>query len=34
MALTGVSGLFVDTNILVYATNSFSPWHPLASDRL
>ena len=34
MALTGVSELFVDTNILVYATNSFSSWHRLASDRL
>ena len=34
MAMTGVSELFVDTNILIYATNSFSPWHRLASDRL
>ncbi len=34
MALTGVSTLFVDTNILVYATNSFSPWHLLATERL
>ncbi len=34
MALTGVRKLFVDTNILVYATNSFSPWHHLANTRL
>ena len=34
MAMTGVSELFVDTNILVYATNSASPWYRLANDRL
>lgn len=34
MAMTGVSELFVDNNVLVYSTNSFSPWHRVARDRL
>lgn len=31
MTLTGVKRLFVDTNVLIFATNSASPWHLPAS---
>jgi predicted nucleic acid-binding protein len=34
MMITGVKKLFVDTNILIFATNSASPWHQLARDAL
>lgn len=34
MTITGVSRLFVDTNILIYATNSASTWHPQAFQIL
>lgn len=34
MATPGVSRLFVDTNILVYATNADSPWQGLAENTL
>ncbi|GAB4418750.1 MAG: type II toxin-antitoxin system VapC family toxin [Anaerolineae bacterium] len=34
MTLTGVKKLFVDTNVLIFATNSASPWHLPASNVL
>ena len=34
MATTGVSQLFVDTNVLVYATDANSPWQGLAETAL
>jgi predicted nucleic acid-binding protein len=34
MTLTGVKRLFVDTNILIFATNSTSPWHLPATNAL
>lgn len=34
MATTGVSHLFVDTNILVYATDAHSPWQGAATNAL
>lgn len=34
MATTGVDRLFVDTNILVYATNEDSPWQASAEQTL
>ena len=34
MTMQGVKHLFVDTNILIYATNSASPWHQAAMDAL
>jgi predicted nucleic acid-binding protein len=34
MMITGVKKLFVDTNVLIFATNSASPWHQLARDTL
>ncbi len=34
MATTGVDRLFVDTNILVYATNEDSPWQAIAEQTL
>jgi len=32
--LTGVRSLFIDTNILMYAHSSTSPWHGLATKAL
>jgi predicted nucleic acid-binding protein len=32
--MTGVDRLFVDTNVLIYATNASSPWHGLANAAL
>ena len=34
MKMTGVDRLFVDTNILIYATNASSPWHGLANAAI
>jgi predicted nucleic acid-binding protein len=34
MMMTGVSRLFVDTNVLMYATDSQSPWHARATEVL
>ena len=34
MTMQGVKHLFVDTNILIFATNSASPWHQAAMDAL
>jgi predicted nucleic acid-binding protein len=34
MKMTGVDRLFVDTNVLIYATNASSPWHGLANTAL
>jgi predicted nucleic acid-binding protein len=34
MKMTGVDRLFVDTNVLIYATNESSPWHGLANAAL
>ncbi len=34
MATPGVDRLFVDTNILVYATDADSPWQPVAENEL
>ena len=34
MKMTGVDRLFVDTNVLIYATNESSPWHGLANIAL
>jgi predicted nucleic acid-binding protein len=34
MATTSVSRLFVDTNVLIYATDPVSPWHPIALTSL
>lgn len=34
MTLTGVKKLFVDTNVLIFATNSASPWHLPATNGL
>lgn len=34
MKMTGVDRLFVDTNVLIYATNTSSPWHGLANAAL
>lgn len=34
MKMTGVDRLFVDTNVLIYATNASSPWHGLANAAL
>jgi predicted nucleic acid-binding protein len=34
MTLTDVKKLFVDTNVLIFATNSASPWHLAVSDTL
>jgi predicted nucleic acid-binding protein len=34
MKMTGVERLFVDTNVLIYATNEMSPWHGLANAAL
>jgi len=32
--MTSASAVFVDTNILIYATNPLSPWHRMALDAL
>lgn len=32
--MMGVSSLFVDTNILIFATNPVSPWHRIALSTL
>lgn len=32
--MTSVSSLFVDTNVLIFATNPASPWHQIALDNL
>jgi predicted nucleic acid-binding protein len=32
--MRGVSSLFIDTNILIYATNAASPWHTAATTAL
>lgn len=34
MTITGVSQVFVDTNVLIYATNSASSWYQLADQTL
>lgn len=34
MKMTGVDRLFVDTNVLIYATNESSPWRALAKAAL
>jgi len=34
MKMTDVDRLFVDTNVLIYATNESSPWHGLANVAL
>lgn len=34
MEMTGVRALFVDTNTLIYATNSAVPWHRAATEAL
>jgi len=34
MEIKGVNRIFVDTNILVFATNEISPWHNLARREL
>jgi predicted nucleic acid-binding protein len=34
MTSTGVSRFFIDTNILIYATNTASPWHSVAAQLL
>ena len=34
MAIPDVDRLFVDTNVLVYATNELSPWHGAANAAL
>jgi predicted nucleic acid-binding protein len=34
METTDVERLFVDTNILIYATNAASPWHEAATTAL
>ncbi|MHB8519751.1 MAG: type II toxin-antitoxin system VapC family toxin [Limisphaerales bacterium] len=34
MAIPGVSRLFVDTNVLVYATDANSPWQAVAESAL
>lgn len=34
MKMTDVDRLFVDTNVLIYATNESSPWHSLANATL
>ena len=34
MKMTDVDRLFVDTNVLIYATNESSPWHGLANAAL
>jgi predicted nucleic acid-binding protein len=34
MMTTDVKILFIDTNVLIYATNSSSPWHNLAQAAL
>ncbi|MDP9374385.1 MAG: PIN domain-containing protein [Chloroflexota bacterium] len=34
MVTTAVRELFVDTNVLIYATNSASPWHGNATTAL
>jgi len=34
MTMTGVSQLFIDTNVLYYATNGLSPFHQIASSTL
>ncbi len=34
METTDVDRLFVDTNILIYATNEASPWHEVANTAL
>lgn len=34
MAMMGVDELFIDTNILVYATDTLSLWHKAAQARL
>lgn len=31
---TGVRAVFVDTNILIYATNRLSPWHRAANSAM
>ena len=34
MAMMVARRVFVDTNVLVYATNTLSPWSLLARERL
>ena len=34
MTMTGCSEIFVDTNVLIFATNSMSPWHRAATESL
>lgn len=32
--MTTADSLFLDTNVLIYATNTASPWHALARDSI
>jgi predicted nucleic acid-binding protein len=34
MATTAAEPIFLDTNVLIYATNTASPWHPAASAAI
>lgn len=34
MMMTGFRELFIDTNVLIFATNSVSPWHLAATESL
>jgi len=34
MTMAGIERLFVDANVLIYATNGSSPWHGLANAAL
>ncbi len=34
MMMMGVRSLFVDTNVLIFATNPASPWHKVALNNL
>ncbi|GAA6622486.1 type II toxin-antitoxin system VapC family toxin [Scytonema sp. NUACC26] len=34
MMMTGFKKIFVDTNVLIFATNSVSPWHLAATETL
>jgi predicted nucleic acid-binding protein len=34
MVMTGVSKIFVDTNVLVYASNKLSPWYLISKQTL
>ncbi|MBR8840074.1 MAG: type II toxin-antitoxin system VapC family toxin [Stigonema ocellatum SAG 48.90 = DSM 106950] len=34
MMMTGFREVFIDTNVLIFATNSVSPWHLVATESL